>query len=188
MPDDKPRRPRRPIIERRPVETEPGAPAPGPWSVRGTLTMALCMVVLNIPVAALVYYAFGLKNDKDTTFLSALVLPSPFLFLLYALVAMPFARRLAQEPRRMRPLETLAAGAVMYIVYQVSITAAVLASGHNADVHDGKQMAGIAFAALIGTGVGAALYPVVFRKLWMPRPPGTGTGRRPPGGWRGPRR
>lgn len=159
MPDDDQRR------------DEPGYASPGPWSVRGLLTLALCMVVLNIPVSVVVYYAFGLNHAKDMTFLSTLLLPSPFLFLVYALVVMPFARRLAQEPRRMRPLEALSAGAIMYIVYFLSIGAAVQASGHNADVHDGKQMAGIGAAALIGTFVGAALYPLLFRRLWMPRLP-----------------
>jgi hypothetical protein len=175
---DPPRRRRDADPDPDPVENAPGYASPGPWSVRGMLTLALCMVVLNIPVAAVVYYAFGLNHAKDMTFLSTLILPSPFLFLLYALLAMPFARRLAQESRRLRPLESLAAGALMYIVYFISISAAVQASGHNADVHDGKQMAGIAVAALIGTFVGAALYPLVFRRFWMPRLPGS----------RGPRR
>jgi hypothetical protein len=179
-PDKKQRPPRRPLVQRQPepVENEPGYATPAPWSVRGTLTLALCMIVLNIPVAALVYYAFGLEHDKNTTFLSVLILPSPFLFLLYALVTMPFARRLAQEARRMRALETLAAAAMMYIVYEISITAAVQASGHNADVHDGKQMAGIAVAALLGTAAGAALYPILYRRLWMPRLPGSRRGPR----------
>ena len=149
--------------------TPTATPTPGPWSARGTLTLALCMVVLDIPVGALTYYVFGLKNDKNTSLLSAILTPSPFLFLLFALACMPFARRLAQEERLMRPLESLAAGAMMYIVYYLAISIAVQISGHNADVRDGKQMAGVAVAALLGTGAGAALYPVIFRKLWMPR-------------------
>jgi hypothetical protein len=165
-------------IDRDPIENEPGYASPGPWSVRGMLTLALCVVVLNIPVSAIVYFVFGLNHQKDQTFLFVLLQPSPFLFLLYALVCMPLARRLAQEPRRLRPLESMAAGALMYIVYFISISAAVQASGHNADAHDGKQMAGISVAALIGTFVGAALYPLVFRRFWMPRLPGS----------RGPRR
>jgi hypothetical protein len=152
-------------------QSDPGDAGPGPWSVRGMLTLALCMIVLNIPVAVVVYFAFGLNHSKTDTFLSTLLQPSPFLFLLYALICMPLARRLAQEPRRLRPLESLAAGAMMYIVYYVSISIAVQSSGHNADVHDGRQMAGISAAALLGTAAGAAVYPVIFRKLWMPRQP-----------------
>ena len=171
----RPRPPRppvaRPPVEEPPAGNEPGYASPAPWSVRGMLTLALVMVVLNIPVAAVVYYAFGLNHEKNQSFLSTLILPSPFLFLLYALVCMPFARRLAQEARRLRPLESLAAGAMMYIVYFVSISIAVQASGHNADVHDGRQMAGISTAALLGTFTGAALYPIAFRRLWMPRLP-----------------
>lgn len=174
----RPQGPRPPRTPEPPVENEPGYATPGPWSVRGTLTLALCMLVLNIPVAAAVYFAFGLNHDKNSTFLSVLILPSPFLFLLYALVCMPFARRLAGEARRMRPLETLGAGALMYIIYYMSVAIAVQASGHKADVHDGKQMAGAAIAALCGVAVGAALYPVLFRKLWMPRLPGSRGGPR----------
>ena len=175
-PRDQPREPREPRepneqLSNQPAGNEPGYASPAPWSVRGMLTLALCMVVLNIPVAAVVYYAFGLNHQKDQTFLSTLILPSPFLFLFYALVCMPFACKLAQEARRLRPLESLAAGAMMYIVYFVSISIAVQASGHNADVHDGKQMAGAATAALLGTFTGAAIYPVAFRRLWMPRLP-----------------
>lgn len=144
---------------------------PGPWSVRGMLTLALCMVVINIPVSLVVYFVFGLNHSRTDTLLSVMLSPSAILFLIYALVCMPFARRLAQEQRRLRPLETLAAGAMMYIVYYLSISIAVQASGHNADVHDGKQMAGLSAAALLGTFAGAALYPLLFRRLWMPRRP-----------------
>jgi len=154
-----------------PAQPQPGYASPGPWSVRGMLTLALSMVVLNIPVSVIVYYAFGLNHDKGDTLLSVMLSPSPILFLFYALLCMPFARRLAQEQRRLRPLESLAAGAMMYILYYISISIAVQASGHNADVHDGKQMAGISTAALLGTFAGAALYPLLFRRLWMPRLP-----------------
>ncbi len=168
---DKNRGTRRDPPARRPPDQPEAPPVRGPWHVRGMLTLALCMIVLNIPVALIVYFAFGLNHSKTDTFLSVLLQPSPFLFLLYALVCMPFARRLAQEPRRLSPLESLAAGAMMYIVYYLSISLAVSASGHNADVHDGKQMAGIAVAALLGTAAGAAAYPLLFRRFWMPRAP-----------------
>jgi cellobiose-specific phosphotransferase system component IIC len=142
-----------------------------PWSVRGVLTLALCMIVLNIPVSAIVYYASGINKHKDETFLYFMLSPSPFLFLLYALFCAPLAQRLAQEQRRLRALEALAAAAVMYIVYYLSISIALQASGHNADAHDGKQMAGVSIAALIGIFIGAALYPMVVRRLWTPRMP-----------------
>lgn len=145
--------------------------SPAPWSRRGFLTLALCMVVLNIPVTAAVYYASGTYKQRNETFLYFLLSPSPFLFLLYALACAPLARVLAQEARRLRPLEALAAAAVMYIVYYLSISIALQASGHNADAHDGKQMAGLSAAALIGVFVGAAIYPSMFRRLWMPRRP-----------------
>jgi hypothetical protein len=143
----------------------------GPWRVRGMLTLALCMIVLNIPVMVIVFFASGANHHKDDTFLSVMLTPSPFLFLLYALVCMPYARRLAGEARRLSPLESLAAGATMYIVYYLAISIAVQASGHNTDVHDGEQMAGISVAALLGTFAGAAVYPLMFRRLWMPRGP-----------------
>ena len=150
---------------------EPPDTTRGPWSRRGLLTLALCMLVLNIPVSAIVYYASGTYKQKGETFHYFLLSPSPFVVLLYALACAPLAQRLAQEARRLRPLEALAAAAVMYIVYYLSISIALQASGHNADAHDGKQMAGLSAAALIGVFVGAAIYPYMFRRLWMPRLP-----------------
>src|SRR5260221_12885444 len=98
------------------------------------------MLVLNIPVSAAVYYASGTYKQKNETFLYFLLSPSPFLFLLYALACAPLAQRLAQEARRLRRLEAMAAAAVMDIVYYLSISVGLQASGHNADAHDGPQM------------------------------------------------
>ncbi|HEV7678664.1 MAG TPA: hypothetical protein VGQ42_08860 [Candidatus Dormibacteraeota bacterium] len=184
--DSRPQAPREPVVRwsflRRSTEevpVEPGYTNPAPWSVRGTLTASLIMAVLNAPVSALVY-----QFDKapSSTFASTLVFPSPLLFFLYALVAMPFARRLAQERRPMRTLETLSLAALMYILLVVSISIAVQLSGHNADANDGKQMLGIGVAALLGSATGAALYPVLYRKLYMHRLPSARGGPR-----RGPR-
>jgi hypothetical protein len=185
--NDAPQAPREPVVRwsflRRTTEqipVEPGYANPAPWSVRGTLTAFLIMAVVNAPVSAIVY---ELDKAPASTFASTLVFPSPLLFFLYALVAMPFARRLAQERRPMRTLETLSLAALMYILLVVSISIAVQLSGHNADANDGKQMLGIGVAAFLGSGTGAALYPFLYRKLYMHRLP-SGRGPRPP---RGPR-
>jgi hypothetical protein len=148
------------------VENEPGYASPRPWSLRGSLTLYLVMMVINAPVALV-----SMKVYDSATYASALVIISPFLYLLYGLLAMPLARRLAQEPRRLRPLESLSAAALMYILYYISVTVAVQMSGHNVDAHDGNQLAGAGLAGLIGGAVGAALYPWVHRKVWMPRLP-----------------
>jgi hypothetical protein len=170
---------RRPLLRREVerVDNEPGYASPGPWSLRGTLTLYLLMMVINAPVALIAMKIYNL-----TSFAYALVIISPFLYLLYGLLAMPTARRLAQEQRRLRPLESLSAAALMYIIYYVSVNIAVQFSGHNVDPNDGKQLLGAGVAGLLGGAVGAALFPWVYRKFWMPRLPGARGGPR-----RGPR-
>src|SRR5258708_6362287 len=139
---------RRPVLRREveKIENEPGYASPGPWSLPGVMTMCLIMVVLNVPAAAIVSQV---DKSTSTTFVSVLVFPSPFLYFLYALIAMPLARRLAEQARPMRTLETLGVAALMYLVFVLSISIALQLSGHNADAHDGKQMAGAARASLI---------------------------------------
>ena len=169
---------RRPVLRREveKIENEPGYASPGPWSLRGVMTMFLIMVVLNVPAAAILSQV---DKTTNTTFVSVLVFPSPFLYFLYALIAMPLARRLAEQARPMRTLETLGVAALMYLVFVLSISIALQLSGHNADAYDGKQMAGAGIAGLFGSGTGAALYPLLYRRLWMPRLPGTRGGPGP---------
>jgi hypothetical protein len=168
---------RRPVLRREveKIENDPGYASPGPWSLRGVMTMFLIMVVLNVPAAAIVSQV---DKTASTTFVSILVFPSPFLYFLYALIAMPLARRLAEQARPMRTLETLGVAALMYLVFVLSISIALQLSGHNADAHDGKQMAGAGIAGLLGSGTGAALYPLLYRRLWMPRLPSARGGPR----------
>jgi hypothetical protein len=179
-----PRKNRRKLVQRETerIENEPGYASPAPWSLRGLLTLALLMVLLQVVVGSIAFATVG-RNDSSMTYASILVSVDPVREMIYALVAMPFARRLAQESRSMRALETLSVGAAMYLVYFLSLYIAISASGHNFDAHDGKQMAGVGVAALLGTGAGAVAYRFVYRRLWMPRLPGSGP--RPP---RGPRR
>lgn len=176
--DDEPQRtnPLRRRLFRREVErleNEPGYASPGPWSLRGLLTLALLTVLLQVVVASITYATVG-RNDSSVTFASILVSVDPVREMIYALVAMPFARRLAQEKRSMRALETISAGAAMYLVYFLSLYIAISTSGHNFDAHDGKQTAGMGVAALLGTGAGAALYRFIYLRMWMPRLPGAG--------------
>jgi hypothetical protein len=170
---------RRPLLRREVerVDNEPGYASPRPWSLRGTLTLYLVMMVINAPVALI-----AMKLYNAATYASSLVIVSPFIYLLYGLLAMPLARRLAQEPRRLRPLETLSAAALMYILYYVSVNIAVQLSGHNVDAADGRQLAGAGVAGLLGGAAGAALFPWIYRRFWMPRLPSARGGPR-----RGPR-
>jgi hypothetical protein len=149
------------------IDNAPGYGNPPPWSLRGILTLYALMVVINVPVAAL-----ATRLDSTSTYASSLVVVSPFLYLLYGLLAMSTARRIAHEERSMRPLETLAAAALMYIVYVLSLTIAIQLSGHNVDPHDARQMAGAGVAGLIGGAVGAVIYPFVYRRFYMHRMPG----------------
>jgi len=169
-------RPQRPSLLRRSeerIENEPGYATPAPWSLRGMLTLALMIILLQVVVGSIAWAAAG-RGDKTITYVSVLISVDPVRVMIYALVAMPFARRLAQERRSMRALETLSAGAMMYIVYFLSVSIAVSMSQHAYDPHDGRQMAGAGAAALLGTLAGAAVFPVVYRRFWMPR-----LGRRP---------
>jgi len=153
------------------VDNAPGYGNPPPWSLRGMFTLYALMLVINAPVAVL-----AMRLDPTSTYASSLVVVSPFLYLLYGLLAMSSARRLAHEARSMRPLETLSAAALMYIVYVLSLTIAIQLSGHNVDPHDARQMAGAGVAGLLGGATGAALYPFAYRKLYMHRLP---SNRRP---------
>jgi hypothetical protein len=175
---DQPDQPeRRPLLRREveKIENEPGYATPRPWSLRAVMTMFALMVALNLPAAAILSQ---IDKSSSNTFVSILVFPSPFLYFLYALIAMPFARRLAGETRPMRTLETLGIAALMYLIFVLSISVAIQLSGHNADAHDGKQMAGAGVAGLLGSAAGAALYPLLYRKLWMPRLPSARGGPR----------
>jgi hypothetical protein len=169
------RRPRPPLIRREVVhiENEPGYANPGPWSVRGTLILYAVMMAINFPVTLL-----AMKLESAPTYAGALVTVSPFLYLLYALLAVSPAQRLAREPRRLRPLETLSAGALMYLLYVLATSLALAVSGHNLDAYDAKQMAGAVVAGLIGGAAGAVIYPLVHRKLWMHRLPSNRRGPR----------
>jgi hypothetical protein len=150
------------------LENEPGYATPGPWSVRGMLTLALMVILIQVAVGSIAWATAG-RGDRTVTWASVLISVDPVRAMLYALVAMPFARRLAQERRSMRALETLSAGAVIYILYFLSVSIAVSLSKHAYDPNDGRQMAGAGAAALLGTATGAALFPVVYRRFWMPR-------------------
>jgi hypothetical protein len=182
-PPSPPSPPRRSLFRREVerIENEPGFASPGPWSLRGMLTLALLSVLLQIIVGSIAYATVG-RGDRTVTYASVLVSVDPVRLMIYALVAMPFARRLAQERRSMRALETLSAGALMYLVYFLSLYVAISLSAHNFDAHDGRQMAGAGAASLLGTAAGAALFPLLYRMLWMPRLPGS----RGPGGPQGP--
>jgi hypothetical protein len=148
------------------VDNAPGYANPPPWSLRGILTMYAVMMVINVPVAAV-----AMKLESQPSYWYSLVVINVFLYLLYALLAMPTARRLAHEARLMRPLESIAAGSLMYVVYVVSTSIALTLSRHEFDAHDALQIAGVGVAGLIGGGVGAALYPWVYRRFWMHRLP-----------------
>jgi hypothetical protein len=156
------------------VDNEPGYANPSPWSVRGSLILYAVMMAINFPVTLL-----AMRLENAPTYAGALVTVSPFLYLLYALLAVSPAQRLAGEPRRLRPLETLSAGALMYLLYVLATSLALTLSGHNLDAHDGKQMAGAVIAGFLGGAVGALMYPFVHRKLWMHRLPGGRRGPRP---------
>jgi hypothetical protein len=147
-------------------ENAPGYGNPPPWSLRGILTLYALMMVINVPVAAV-----AMRLEDSPSYAYSLVVVNVFLYLLYALLAMPSARRLAREPRLMRPLESIAAGAVMYLAYVLASSAALTLSRHNMDAHDAKQLAGVGVAGLIGGALGAAAYPWIYRKLWMHRLP-----------------
>jgi F0F1-type ATP synthase assembly protein I len=161
---------RRPVVRREVerLEPEPGYATPGPWSLRGMLTLGLIVAVLQA-VVSLVTYEWRYRNDPTDTLAFHMLNTDPVSMMLFALVGMPFARRLAQERRSMRVLETLSAGAIMYILDYLSISIAISLSGHAADAHDGKQMAGAAVAAVLGIATGSALFGVVYRRFWMPR-------------------
>ena len=148
------------------AENAPGYANPPPWSLRGVLTLYALMMVINVPVAAV-----AMKLENQPTYWYSLVVINVFLYLLYALLAMPTARRLAGERRFMRPLEAISAGALMYVVYVVSSSIALSISRHDIDPHDGLQLAGVGVGGLIGGAVGAALYPWVYRRFWMHRLP-----------------
>ncbi len=161
---------RRPLLrrEREVIPNAPGYASPMPWSPRGTLTLFALMVVINFPVAAVQW-----KLDSALTYGSAVVGPSVFLYLLYALLAMPMARRLAGESRSMRTLETVSTAALSYLVYLVAANLVAHAlSSNGVDSRNTGQVALVGIAGLAGGAIGAALYPVVYRKLWMPRLPG----------------
>src|SRR5260221_3562428 len=113
------------------VENAPGYANPPPWSLRGVLTIYALMVVVNVPVAAV-----AMKLESQPTFAYSLVTVNVFLYLLYPLLVMPTARRLAGEARLLRPLETISAGALSYFFYVLSTGLAVELSGHNLDAHD----------------------------------------------------
>src|SRR5437899_6552592 len=84
------------------AENAPGYANPPPWSLRGVLTLYGLMMVINVPVAAV-----AMKLENQPTYWYSLVVINVFLYLLYALLAMPTARRLAHEQRFMRPLEAI---------------------------------------------------------------------------------
>jgi hypothetical protein len=161
--------PRRPLLRREQerVENAPGYASPAPWSVRGTLILFGLMVLINLPVAAV-----AARLDNTLTYWEAAVSPSVFLYLLYALLAMPWARRLAGEARSLRPLETISTAALSYLLYYLAATLVVRGTG-GVDPHNATQLTELTFAALIGGAAGAALYPYVYRRFWMPRLPGT---------------
>jgi len=160
---------RRPLLRREQerIENAPGYASPAPWSVRGTLTLFGLMVLINLPVAAVAW-----RLDNSITYWEAAVSPSVFLYLLYALLAMPWARRLAGEQRSMRPLETISTAAMSYLLYYLAATAVVRGTG-GVDPHNAGQLGVLSIAALAGGAAGAALYPYVYRRFWMPRLPGT---------------
>jgi hypothetical protein len=167
----------RPSLLRREVvriDNEPGYANPGPWSLRSTLILYAVMMAINVPVTLL-----SMRLENAPSYADALVTVSPFLYLLYALLAVSPAQRLSGEPRRLRPLETLSAGALMYLLYVLATGLALEVSGHGIDPYDAKQMAGAVVAGLIGGAVGALLYPIVHRKLWMHRLPSSRRGPRP---------
>ena len=160
---------RRPLLrrQREEIPNAPGYASPAPWSVRGTLTLFGLMVLINLPVAAVAW-----RLDNTITYWEAAVSPSVFLYLLYALLAMPWARRLAGEARSLRPLETISTAAMSYLLYYLAATAVVRSAG-GIDAHNAGQLAVLSIAALAGGAAGAALYPYVYRRFWMPRLPGT---------------
>jgi hypothetical protein len=156
-----------------PVVDEPGYASPAPWSVRAMLTLYGLMLLLNFPVAAI-----AMKLDSTLSYWESLLSPSVFLYLLYALLTMPFAQRLAHQPRRLRPLETLAAAALMYVVYDVAVHIALQAMPGGVSARNPGQMASLSIAAVLGGAAGAVLYPLAFRRLWMPRLPSARRGPR----------
>ena len=169
------KRRRRPDLVRREeerVENAPGYASPAPWSVRGVLVLYALMVLINFPVAVVAW-----KLDRSISYAESVVAPSVFLYLFYALVAMPWARRLAGEPRSMRPLETISTAALSYLVYYVAATAVVRMVPGGVDAHNLGAVVGVGLAGLAGGAAGAALYPLLYRKLWMPR---LRSARRPP--------
>ncbi|HZS14226.1 MAG TPA: hypothetical protein VFC09_06475 [Candidatus Dormibacteraeota bacterium] len=166
---EEPRPQRRPLVQRRMerIENAPGYGNAAPWSVRGVLTLYALMLVLNLPVAAIAQRLEGAPN-----YLTAAVSPDVFLFLLYALLAMPGARRLAGEPRSMRPLESISAGALMYLLYYgvANLVANLIPGGPHSD--NLAQVAEVGLGAVAGGAIGAVLFPLLYRRLWMPRLPG----------------
>lgn len=160
--------PRRGLMRREAerVENAPGYASPAPWSVRGVLVLYALMVLVNFPVAVV-----GWKLDRSISYAESVVAPSVFLYLFYALVAMPWARRLAGEPRSMRPLETISTAALSYLIYYVAARGVVGLVPGGVDAHNLGAVVGVGLAGLAGGAVGAALYPMVYRRFWMPRLP-----------------
>jgi heme A synthase len=152
-------------------ENEPGYATPAPWSLRGMLTLALIVMVLQA-VVGMVTFELRFRHDASETLIFHAINTDPISIMLYTLVGMPLARRLARESRSMRVLETLSAGAVMYILDYAGTYIAVSVSGHAVDPHDGLQMAGASLASVLSLATGAALFGVVYRRFWMPRLPG----------------
>jgi hypothetical protein len=156
--------------EREIIEPAEGFTEPPPWSRQGLLTLALLVAVLQLPLAFIDYF----RDSRAYPFGSYLVVtlyPSllPLPLLASFLLAMPVARRLAGEERRMRVLETLAVAAVVLILLIGFWTMVINASGHGLDGYDRAQMAGIGAADVAALVLGSLAFPLIYRRFWMPR-------------------
>jgi hypothetical protein len=162
----------RPRVRREPdsIVPAPDSVEPEPWSTQGMLTLALLVAVFQIPLAIL----FDLQDHGTYPFgsylvvtLAPAVIPLPLIAAF--LLAMPLARKMAGEARRMRVLETMSVVAIVYILLIGSWVMVLNTSGHKADLYDRAQMVGFGFADLVSLVLGALAFPLVYRRFWMPR-------------------
>jgi hypothetical protein len=131
----------------------------------------LVVAILQVPLALGTF-----AGNRNKTFAFELVVaPASIIpFLITFLLAMPLARRLAQEGRGMRFLESLSVGAIAVVFINVFGTIALRLSNttHTNDEvrwsHDGLVVTSLALADILGLVVAAVGFPIIYRQFWMP--------------------
>lgn len=148
------------------VAVSGAAREPEPWPVSALLTL----VALALAVQCLVCVGLFLANHRAGAYAWYVVLLPyqfpPLVFLVSFVVAMPLARRLTGQPRSLGVVETLAVGAVALLLVFV-VTAPV--GEATLQLPWAAELAALAASQALAYGIAAAVFPLAYRRFWMPR-------------------